>query len=196
MRGRRLSARGRPHRLVGRDRRRAGRPRGGASRLLPSRDARVPAPFELRTRGSMDWTICSATGEQVMFDLAFDREQRREKHGYVTPAQARAFLQMSRQLRLGRDADAAARSRRPRLFPGHRVDRRRRRETRIEPPAGGLSARRLRRRTPQRPSPPSSTCSSRRVSSRRSRGRCSTDRRVRRRVSRASRRTAVRARPR
>jgi hypothetical protein len=41
--------------------------------------------------------------EQIMFDLAFDREQRREKHGYVTPAQARAFLQMSRQLRLGHD---------------------------------------------------------------------------------------------
>jgi hypothetical protein len=36
-----------------------------------------------------------------MFDLAFDREQRREQQGYVTPAQARAFLQMARQLRLG-----------------------------------------------------------------------------------------------
>ena len=36
-----------------------------------------------------------------MFDLAFDRERRREQQGYVTPAQARAFLQMSRQLRLG-----------------------------------------------------------------------------------------------
>ena len=42
-------------------------------------------------------------GEQVMFDLAFDRERRREQQGYVTPAQARAFLQMSRQLRLGHD---------------------------------------------------------------------------------------------
>jgi hypothetical protein len=41
--------------------------------------------------------------EQVMFDLAFDRERRREKQGYVTPAQARAFLQMSRQLLLGHD---------------------------------------------------------------------------------------------
>jgi hypothetical protein len=39
--------------------------------------------------------------EQAMFDLAFEREQRREKQGYVTPAQARAFLQMSRQLPLG-----------------------------------------------------------------------------------------------
>ncbi len=41
--------------------------------------------------------------EQGMFDLAFDREQRREEQGYVTPAQARAFLQMSRQIRLGHD---------------------------------------------------------------------------------------------
>ena len=41
--------------------------------------------------------------EQVMFNLAFDREQRREKQGYTTPAQARAFLQMSRQLQLGHD---------------------------------------------------------------------------------------------
>jgi hypothetical protein len=41
--------------------------------------------------------------EQVMFDLSFERERRREKQGYVTPAQARAFLQMSRQLPLGHD---------------------------------------------------------------------------------------------
>jgi hypothetical protein len=42
-------------------------------------------------------------GEQATFDLAFARERRREQQGYVTPAQARAFLQMSRQLRLGHD---------------------------------------------------------------------------------------------
>ena len=47
-------------------------------------------------------------GDQVMFDLAVDREGRREKQGYVTPAQARAFLQMSRQLRLGSDAPPLA----------------------------------------------------------------------------------------
>jgi hypothetical protein len=41
--------------------------------------------------------------EQVMFDLAFNRERRREQQGYVTPPQARAFLQMSRQIRLGHD---------------------------------------------------------------------------------------------
>jgi Family of unknown function (DUF6178) len=39
--------------------------------------------------------------DQDMFDLAFDREQRREKSGYVTPAQARAFLKMARQVQLG-----------------------------------------------------------------------------------------------
>ena len=43
-------------------------------------------------------------GDQVMFDLGVDREQRREKQGYVTPAQARAFLQMSRELRFGSGA--------------------------------------------------------------------------------------------
>ncbi len=45
-----------------------------------------------------------AEGDQVMFDLAVDREGRREKQGYVTPAQARAFLQMARELRLEREA--------------------------------------------------------------------------------------------
>jgi hypothetical protein len=41
--------------------------------------------------------------EQVMFDLAVERERRREKQGYVTPAQARAFLQMSREHPLAHD---------------------------------------------------------------------------------------------
>lgn len=40
-----------------------------------------------------------SVGEQVMFDLAADRERHREKQGYATPAQARAFLQMARRLR-------------------------------------------------------------------------------------------------
>jgi hypothetical protein len=35
---------------------------------------------------------------QAMFDVALDREERRHSQGYVTPAQARAFLQMSRQI--------------------------------------------------------------------------------------------------
>jgi hypothetical protein len=38
--------------------------------------------------------------DQAMFDLSLDREQRRESQGYLAPAQARAFLEMSRRLRL------------------------------------------------------------------------------------------------
>jgi hypothetical protein len=38
--------------------------------------------------------------EQVMFDLAAAREQRREQAGYATPAQARAFLDAARRLPL------------------------------------------------------------------------------------------------
>lgn len=38
--------------------------------------------------------------EQDMFDLASDREARREQQGFVTAAQGRAFLQSARQLRL------------------------------------------------------------------------------------------------
>jgi hypothetical protein len=42
--------------------------------------------------------------EQAMFDLAVNRERRREQQGYVSPAEARAFLQMSRQFRPELDA--------------------------------------------------------------------------------------------
>ena len=38
------------------------------------------------------------TNEQAMFDEALDRETRRDAQGYVTPAQARAFLQSSRRI--------------------------------------------------------------------------------------------------
>jgi hypothetical protein len=48
--------------------------------------------------------------DQVMFDLALQRERRREQHGFVTPAQARAFLQMSRHIDLNQDT---ARARNP-----------------------------------------------------------------------------------
>ena len=47
-------------------------------------------------------------GEQAMVDLAFNREQRRDKQGYVTPPQARAFLQMSRRFRHEHDPAAPA----------------------------------------------------------------------------------------
>jgi hypothetical protein len=49
-----------------------------------------------------------AEEDQFMFDLALDREQRRDEQGYVTPAQARAFLHMSRELRLGSETMPAA----------------------------------------------------------------------------------------
>ncbi|MEQ1907404.1 MAG: DUF6178 family protein [Vicinamibacterales bacterium] len=39
--------------------------------------------------------------EQTVFDVAASREGRRERQGYATPDQARAFLQMSRQLQRG-----------------------------------------------------------------------------------------------
>ena len=40
------------------------------------------------------------TNEQAMFDVALDREARNDTQGYVTPAQARTFLQMSRRIDL------------------------------------------------------------------------------------------------
>ena len=42
--------------------------------------------------------------EQEMFDLASERDARREKRGYVQPAQARAFLHDARRLRLTDDS--------------------------------------------------------------------------------------------
>lgn len=38
--------------------------------------------------------------DQALLDLALDREQRRDAQGYVTPAQASAFLEMSRRIDL------------------------------------------------------------------------------------------------
>jgi hypothetical protein len=43
----------------------------------------------------------------LVFDAALDRERRRGSQGYATPAQARAFLEMSRTLRLDRDTAPA-----------------------------------------------------------------------------------------
>ncbi len=37
--------------------------------------------------------------EQHLHDVAIERERRRSRHGYATPADARAFLQMARQPR-------------------------------------------------------------------------------------------------
>ncbi len=79
--------------------------------VLRSLEAEQPDYFDrvmrgCRTLSNAGWEVDGlhellADGDQVMFDLAFDRERRREKRGHATPAQARAFLQMSRQLRPG-----------------------------------------------------------------------------------------------
>ena len=41
------------------------------------------------------------TGEQMMFDAGTGRERRRKKQGFASPADARAFLKMSRSVRPG-----------------------------------------------------------------------------------------------
>jgi hypothetical protein len=46
--------------------------------------------------------------EQDLYDLAADRDRRREQQGYVTPPQARAFLQAAREMRLGPGAPPPA----------------------------------------------------------------------------------------
>ena len=51
--------------------------------------------------------------EQQLHDVAIERERRRSRHGYATPADARAFLQMARQPR-------AAPAYRPRSTPSPR----------------------------------------------------------------------------
>ena len=81
--------------------------------VLSSLDAEHHTPFHRVMRGcrSLSNSTPELDGlddllggsEQVMFDLAFNRERRREQQGYVTPAQARAFLRMSRQRPLGHD---------------------------------------------------------------------------------------------
>jgi hypothetical protein len=42
--------------------------------------------------------------DQAMFDVAFEREQRRHTSGFVSPAEARAFLEASRRVRVERHA--------------------------------------------------------------------------------------------
>jgi hypothetical protein len=54
------------------------------------------------SRPEVDLPDLLDVGDQVMFDLAVDRERRRDTQGFVTPAEARAFLQVSRQIDLRR----------------------------------------------------------------------------------------------
>jgi hypothetical protein len=71
--------------------------------------------------------------QQFIFDRALDRESRRDEQGYVTPAQARAFLQMSRQIQLGSDT-------RPPDNPVARAFFRTLEETKAEPPSKPAAA--------------------------------------------------------
>lgn len=129
-----------------------------------------------------------ADRDQVMFDLALDRERRRETQGYVTPAEARAFLQMSHRLSLAQGtmppANPVAGAYFRALDQGtaaladNMPKRCRPDQTRRPLPS-----------TQQRRPPRSSMHSGKRVSSRHSPGRCSRDRGIASHVSAASRRT-------
>ena len=82
--------------------------------VLAELDASHPAAFARimracralsNSRSELDGLDALLSGaDQAMFDLADEREQRREARGFASPAQARAFLESSRRLRL----DAAA----------------------------------------------------------------------------------------
>jgi Family of unknown function (DUF6178) len=78
--------------------------------LLPTLDADHPGYFHPLMRGCIrqsnsGWELDGlddllSDPDQDMFDLAAEREERREKQGYVAAEAARAFLQSARQLRL------------------------------------------------------------------------------------------------
>ena len=81
--------------------------------ILVSLDAEYPDYFHQVMRGCRALSNSGrepdglhdvlANEHQIMFDVALDRERRRDDQGYVTAAQSRAFLEMSRQLRLTSD---------------------------------------------------------------------------------------------
>lgn len=78
--------------------------------LLVFLDVEHPDYFSRLMRGCVRWSNGTREPdgfhhllqdqEQDMFDLGSARETRRDRQGYVTPAQARAFLQAARQLEL------------------------------------------------------------------------------------------------
>lgn len=82
--------------------------------LLASMDAGHPEAFHrvMRACRSLSNSAPETDGldpllsapDQLMFDLASGREQRRELHGYAVPAHARAFLHAARLLRVGEHA--------------------------------------------------------------------------------------------
>ena len=59
-----------------------------------------------------------ATGDQALFDLAVDREERREAEGYLSPARARVFLDGARRGTSSADAHASHSGRLPAVRDG------------------------------------------------------------------------------
>src|SRR5262245_41372262 len=86
--------------------------------ILISLDAEYPDYFHQVMRGCRALSNAGfehdglhdllAMKHQFMFDRALERERRRDEQGYVTPAEAQAFLQTSRQLRLESDTKPPA----------------------------------------------------------------------------------------
>ena len=107
----------------------------------------------------MDWTTCSPTDEQVMFDLAFDREQRREKQGYVTPRRLARFSRCRGSFGSGTTPRRPAIPSPARISGPSNGRRRRTRDSGVAPFAGGIRRDVRPRRTPPMRSPPSSMCS-------------------------------------
>jgi len=78
--------------------------------VLVTLDAEHPEFFHCAMRGCRRLSNCRPERngldallpgvDQLLFDVAGRRDGRRERQGYVTPAQARTFLQMSRDVRL------------------------------------------------------------------------------------------------
>ena len=122
-----------------------------------------------------------------MFDVASDREQRRETRGYVAPTQARAFLEASRRLRFRPDTappvDPIARAHLENRRSSGRDGRPRR--TRATP---GRNTTRSLTIMPNRSRPSSKSCATQ-ASSRRSLARCSLRRTLTLRACNTSRRT-------
>ncbi len=122
------------------------------ARLLPSRDGRLPGAVEFQARGRWIPRPARPTTSRTCSTSPSIASERREQQGYVTPAQARAFLQSARELPTRTGRNSAVQSGRPRLFPRDGVARR------IRPRGPGLrdagrSARdnRRRRRSHGRP---------------------------------------------
>ena len=120
LRHRRSPAHPPPGGCLGRHRGRAGRARRLAPRGVRAADARLLGACRTRDPRSMGSTTCSPNADQAMFELADAREQRREAHGFATPASARGRSSTARGA--PRAMRRQCRSASPRLrIHGHRA---------------------------------------------------------------------------